>query len=78
MSRSRKRTPVIGITTARSEKADKVAAHRRERRRVRQTIQAAPEAEILPHTRELSNVWAFAKDGKRYAPHWVGPKDLRK
>lgn len=30
MSRSRRRTPVCGITTARSEKQDKVTAHRRE------------------------------------------------
>jgi hypothetical protein len=66
MSRSRRRTPIRGITNSESEKTDKQLAHRRERRRVRTVVHAKPEIELLPDTRELSNPWAMAKDGKRY------------
>lgn len=78
MSRSRKSKPIAGITNAASEKAEKLANHRRERRRVRQVLTVEPEAEILPHTRELSNPWAMAKDGKVYRAAWNDPKFLRK
>lgn len=78
MSRSRKHTPVTGVTGARSEKRDKVAAHRRERRRVRHVLHAEPAAEVLPHTRELSNPWAYDKDGKLYRGAAIAPRELRK
>ena len=78
MTRSRKKTPITGITTAESEKAEKLAAHKRERRRVRQKIQSDPDAEILPHTREVSSPWQMAKDGKTYHGARVEPKVLRK
>ncbi len=78
MSRSRRRTPVCGITTARSEKADKVAAHRRERRRVHVALGVEPAREVLPHRRELSNVWSYAKDGKQYLGPRTRPEYLRK
>jgi hypothetical protein len=78
MARSRKKTPIAGVTSARSEKADKAAAHRRERRKVRAALAAEPEPEVLPDRREVGNVWASAKDGKAYAPSWRGSKLLRK
>lgn len=78
MSRSRKKTPIAGITTAASEKAEKQANHRRERRRIRQVLAVEPEPDILPHTRELSDPWAMAKDGKVYRPSWRGTRVLRK
>jgi hypothetical protein len=62
MSRSRRRTPVKGITTASSEKEDKVRAHREERRKVRQAIADAVEP---PHPKAFGNPWTTAKDGKR-------------
>jgi hypothetical protein len=77
MSRSARKVPKCGITAARSEKGDKVAAHRRERRAVRSRLQAAPSPEILPTRRELSNVWDFAKDGKQYLRQ-AELRDLRK
>jgi hypothetical protein len=78
MTRSRKKSPFFGISTSVSEKADKVAAHKRERRKVRTRIKVDPETEPLPHTREVSNIWAYAKDGpKRYRKH-VDPKRMRK
>src|SRR5438105_2968377 len=66
VARSRKKAPVTGVTSAESEKADKQAAHRRERRQVRQRLTVDAETEVLPHTREVSNPWTFAKDGKVY------------
>jgi hypothetical protein len=78
VSRSRKKTPIVGFTTAESEKAEKQANHRRERRRVRQVLAAEPEAEVLPHTRELSNPWLMGKDGKVYLAAGGDPGMLRK
>ena len=78
MSRSRRKTPVIGITSAESEKADKQAAHRRERRKVRQRLVADPAPDLLPHAREVSNPWTYAKDGKAYRGQRLTPRERRK
>jgi hypothetical protein len=73
MSRSRRKTPKMGRTTAVSEKADKVAAHRRARRATKvATDVVARECEDVPvlevdHPR--TGDWEFAKDGKP----WFGP-----
>jgi hypothetical protein len=78
MTRSRKKTPITGYSTARSEKADKISAHRRERRIVHTRLKTDPDADRLPDRREVSNVLGYAKDGKIYAKSWLRPKDLRK
>ena len=78
MARSRKKTPIIGISTATSEKSDKVAAHRRERRKVHVGLKTKADQDALPHRREVSDVWGYAKDGKIYKAPWLRPKDLRK
>lgn len=63
MSRSRRHTPVFGLTCATSEKHDKRIANRRWRSRVRQAVHEGVEP---PAQREISDVWDFEKDGKRY------------
>jgi hypothetical protein len=69
MSRSRRRTPVIGITTAESEKDEKREYNRRYRRASRQALAASSEPDVLPHLREYSDPWAMSKDGKlRFDP----------
>lgn len=79
MSRSRKKTPVGGITTARSEKEDKQIANRNARRVVKEVLSASPEPEVLPHLREVSNTWTMAKDGKTYFGRIAdAKKNLRK
>ena len=78
MARSRKKTPVTGITSAESEKADKLAAHRRERRKIRQQMTVDANADVLPHTREVSNPWAHAKDGKVYRGARLRAEERRK
>jgi len=75
MSRSRKKTKIHGITTARSEKQDKRIANRRYRRTVKPKVKAGDV--ILPEIREISDIWLFEKDGKTYYKN-MSDKDLRK
>jgi hypothetical protein len=77
MSGSRRKTPIAGITLAESEKRDKLASHRRYRRRLKQLI--APDLQTpLPTERQLTDPWSMAKDGKaRFDPR-KAPKLLRK
>lgn len=75
MSRSRKKNPVKGITSADSEKEDKRNANRKFRRKIKQEVNKGEDQ--LPEIRELSNVWEFDKDGKRYDKD-LPKKDLRK
>ena len=74
MSRSKKKTPIAGITTARSEKDDKRLANRLLRRATRL------DPENAPALREVSDVWNMAKDGKaRFNPaNKSGRKLMRK
>ena len=64
MSRSYKHITISAITTATSEKRDKQLANRRFRRISRHRVRI--EAEPLVHLNEISDIWDFQKDGKRY------------
>jgi len=64
MSRSYKRNRHTGWSEAASEKSDKRRWHGQFRRAVRNAI--ASETEVMPLEKEISNLWAFAKDGKAY------------
>lgn len=75
MSKSEKKTKIRGITTAKSEKENKQDANRKYRRIVKQKVKSN-ESE-LPKIREISNVWSFDKDGKKYDSEMTD-KDLRK
>lgn len=69
MSRSFRKTPVLGRTKATSEKADKVMAHRRERTHARTALTGAADLESVQLSDKAhahSDVRDFAKDGKRY------------
>lgn len=77
MTRSRRKTPVRGVTTAESEKDDKVASHRAYRRTLKPLIHAALETP-LPTERQITNPWSMDKDGKvRFNPA-RSPKLMRK
>ena len=77
VTRSNRNTPVRGVTTAESEKADKAASHRRLRRVAKQTIESTPETPV-PLERKLTNPWSMAKDGKfRFDPR-MHPRLMRK
>lgn len=74
MSRSRRKVPVTGVTTASSEKEDKKLAHRRLRRKENQALEAA---EDLPDRRLIDNQDDHSKDGKVWHRQ-VDKKVLRK
>lgn len=80
MSRSRRKTPIRGITASDSEKQDKKIWHRRFRRVTRQIIARLESgADIrVPLYREFSNPWAMDKDGKHRFDPQKYPKLLRK
>lgn len=72
MSRSYKKTPIIGNTCASSEKFDKKTAHKVYRKHVKDDIAASHgdvtklEDLIMPIEEELSDTWTMSKDGKSY------------
>jgi hypothetical protein len=80
MSRSRRRTPKVGLSTAESEKDDKARSHRRGRHAMKQMlVTAADDPDVVPAEPEhpRSGGWTFSKDGK----NWIGrrhPKVMRK
>ena len=79
MSRSRRKTPVKGITTASSEKQDKRLANRRLRRKTKEQLdQHVSDDTPLPAQREVSNRWAMDKDGKLRFDEDEYPKGMRK
>lgn len=72
MSRSRRVTPIIGNTTARSEADDKRQWHKRWRSHQRDQLASFdPDIDLLPvHRQAVSSNWDMAKDGKRwFAPY---------
>ncbi len=66
MSRSRRRTPISGITTAKSEQWDKRACNKVIRLRVKKLLRGDNEAYLDPLANECRNIWSMAKDGKYY------------
>ena len=74
MSRSRRRTPIVAMTKAGSEKPDKTLAHRAERTAVRDALAADREA---PGGKLFGDPWKGDKDGKQYIA-WRWPELLRK
>lgn len=71
MSRSRKKVPIGGVTTARTEKPDKKTWHRRFRRWMKEQL----EPIFSQDRRRVSNPWDMSKDGK----YWRrDPKGYRK
>lgn len=76
MSRSYKKHPAGGITTADSEKQDKRLANRAMRRINKARLKFNPEA-IMLNMREVWNLWSMDKDGKKWHG-WEYPRVWRK
>lgn len=74
MSRSRRKTPRWGFTTAESEKSCKVIAHRRYRHYA-DTLANEQDWDFINDRRIKENPYDYAKDGKTYWPE--GIKDYR-
>ena len=81
MSRSKRKTPIFGVTTAESERSDKQRWHKKLRRKVvselRQIDETATDGINLPTAKEVSNPWKMGKDGKLWWGEATG-RDLRK
>ena len=67
MSRSRRSTPIVGMTKAESDKAFKAASHRQERAAVRTALSCDGEP---PHHHAFGSSWDSQKDGKQ----WLGER----
>ncbi len=75
MSRSFKKTPRTGITKAETEKDNRRLANRKLRNATKSQVRKG-DVEIST-IREVSNVWAFDKDGKQFLKNPT-KRDLRK
>ena len=75
MSRSRRRTPICGVTTARSDKACK----RRANRQARRALSALDLAAEDPLGAKLfGDPWTSEKDGKQWFDAARFPEEMRK
>lgn len=70
MSRSRKKTPIFGYTSAESERDDKRIWHSRVRSRERQALHSADDydAHLTTVDDQASSTWEMGKDGKHFWP----------
>src|SRR5580692_7140365 len=66
MSRSKRKTPITGITTAETEADEKAKWHRRHRREERARLKTEGQDYIARSHKEHSNPWLMGKDGKTY------------
>ena len=77
MSRSRRKSPFTGITSAPSDKRDKAASSSAYRHALKQAIALAPETPP-PTVRQITDPRSLAKEGKsRFDPAEV-PRLMRK
>lgn len=78
MSRSKRKTPIRGVTTAPSDKPFKLAEHRRERTQVKARLRTLADDTALPSPKLYGEPWDGLKDGKMYLGREASGKDLRK
>ena len=79
MSRSRRKRPICGITTARSEKECKKRWHRAYRRKSKTAVSSTcVENPVLPDENLVGNPWKMAKDGKQVIDPAKNPEIMRK
>ena len=77
MSRSRRKTPIAGVTAAPSDKLSKAVSNRAHRLAVKHATATDPESPPPTMTQALDR-WSMAKEGKiRFDPR-ESPKRMRK
>jgi hypothetical protein len=77
MSRSRRKTPIAGVTAAASDKAGKAVSNRAHRLALKRAVARDPETPP-PTIEQALDRWSMAKEGKiRFDPREV-PKRMRK
>jgi hypothetical protein len=78
MSRSRKKTPISGMTTASSDARWKAMAARKLRRSVKQDLNATLDGDRFAGKRwDLVDPWTSEKDGKAWLADQI-PESMRK
>jgi hypothetical protein len=78
MSRSRRKTPIFGNATAKSDAEWKAKAARKLRRKVKQHLESTHDGDGFAGKRwDAVNPWSTEKDGKHYWKR-ATPKDMRK
>lgn len=77
MSRSYKKTPIIGHTKSESEKYDKKIWHRRFRHKTKDILRSLHndpdmiDDAVMPVEDDVSSLWSMSKDGKTYLGNWL-------
>ena len=77
MSRSYKKTPIIGHTKSESEKSDKKFWHRRFRHKTKDILRSmhndidSIDETVMPVEDDVSSLWSMSKDGKSYLGNWL-------
>lgn len=75
MSGSRRKHPIVPMTTSESEKDDKQIAHRAFRRAERMAIEAGDEPPVDLGEVSHGDVWVWNKDGRQW---WDDERAYRK
>ncbi len=89
MGKSKRKTPILGITTSLGHKSFKESEHRAERSKVhtllRNAVRIIDNIEtfiqneiLLPHPKEYGNEWASPRDGKSWHGHLENHPDFKK
>ena len=69
---SRRKTPIVGHTTCRSERQDKKLWHQRRRTRERTALTSATPESLSAYLplleNQVSSVWSMGKDGRSFWP----------
>jgi hypothetical protein len=76
MSRSKRKTPKGGNTTARSEKDEKRIINRSLRRQTRVLLKQLDDDTLFPIQNDVMDKWSMAKDGKTWFKGWKDYKKL--
>jgi hypothetical protein len=79
VSRSRRHTPLMGLTCAESEKQDKKRWHSKLRSKERIRLKCIPPDEYIPLSiNDASNTYSFAKHGTQWLFRGIRKKYMRK
>ncbi|VVE59280.1 hypothetical protein PAN31117_05249 [Pandoraea anapnoica] len=78
MSRSKRKTPICGVTSAVSEAEDKALWHRAHRRSERVALERDGIEYIASNRHAHSSTWRMGKDGKHFFDAAEWPTVMRK
>jgi|GEM_PF-2373878 len=69
MSRSKRNTPIVPVTTAKTDKPYKTTEHQRERSTTKQLLKGTADDTKLPVNKAYGDPWKGMKDGHMYIGH---------